>query len=167
MKIEKRMNDNKVTFIISILLLIGLVSFLVVYLNQDKQTTNLKTINCNLEDNSGESELTSSFLIKVKDDKVTSLNFEYLYVFDENELLLSYQYEDNKQSIEAINKVEGVGANISRDANAGLLSIKGTVDYSKVTNVEDLLRPYSEFVKKDLTENDLLKFLKEEGYECE
>ena len=73
----------------------------------------------------------------------------------------------NKQSIEAINKVEGVGANISRDANAGLLSIKGAVDYSKVTNVEDLLRPYSEFVKKDLTENDLLNFLKEEGYECE
>jgi hypothetical protein len=167
MKIEKRANDNKVTFIISIILLIVLLAFLVIYLNKGKDKPDLKTINCNIEDNSGESELTSSFLIKTKEGKVTSLNFEYLYVFEENELLLNYQYEDNKQSIEALNKVEGIGANIVRDEPAGLLTIKGAIDYSKITPVEDLERPYSEFVKKDLTEEQITKFLKEEGYTCE
>ena len=167
MKIEKRANDNKVTFIISIILLIVLLAFLVIYLNQGKKTTDLKTINCTLEDNSGESELTSSFLIKTKEGNVTSLNFEYLYVFTENELLLNYQYEDNKQSIEALNKVEGIGANIVRDEPAGLLTIKGSIYYAKITPVEDLERPYSEFVKKDLTEDQIIKFLKSEGYTCE
>lgn len=166
MKLERTNKENKVVLIIAIIILVCLLVLIIFKIKGNDKTLNYKTMNCILEEvDIGEE--TSNISFTYSDDKIASLTFNYLYVYSENEYLLSLKYEDEKETIDSINKISGINASINYDSTATLLEIKGTVDYSKIDSSPELTKPYSVLARKDLTKTLLTTYLDDEGYTCE
>ncbi len=166
MKFEKTNKDNKIVLVIAIIILICLLVLIIFKVKGNNKAVNYKTMNCILEEEDLGEE-TSNISFKYADDKIASLTFNYLYVYSENEYLLSLKYEDEKETIDTMNKIEGINASINYDSSATLLEIKGTVDYSKIDSSSELVKPYSVLARKDLTKTLLTTYLSDEGYTCE
>jgi len=165
MQIEKNTKDNKIIILIIMIILIALLVFLVINLTKNNKKTTYNTTTCTMEDDEV-AELTSEIKITHSDDKVSQLSFNYLYIYSENEYLLSLKYEAEKEQITSMKEIKGVNASINYDPEATLLEIKGTIDYSKIDNVVELDKPYSVFARKGLTAHLVTEYLKEEGYTC-
>lgn len=166
MHVEKNSKGNKIILVLFMLVLIALLVFLIITLVNSNKTVKSETITCKLEEDDV-AELTSEVSIKYQDDKVNSLTFNYLYIYSDNEYLLSLKYQDEKATIDTLKNLKGVNATIEYDPNATLLEIKGSVDYSKIDKIADVEKPYSVFARPDLTKHLVTEYLKEEGYTCE
>jgi len=171
MKMQKGQKENKVTLIIAVVLLIGLLIFLLVYLakGNNKPTNNLVTTTCILDSSDGVYEIDSEIIITSEKEKATNMKFNTVYTYTDNDLLMNFNYQEEKDKIDNLTDVQGVNVKIETDKNLGTITMYGDIDYKKiiVPNQLELLPPYDHYIKNPLDMKDIMDYLTKEGYKCE
>lgn len=168
---KKEQTEHKITLIISIVLLVVLLIFLLVYLvkgNNKLQSTSLITT-CALDSSEDIFEVNSEIKITSEKGKVTRLDINTERIYTENELLMSYNYEEEKEKIDNFQNIEGINLNVVSDSKLGTITISGDIDYKTLVIPNKLViePPYENYIKNPLTTNEIINYLTKEGYKCE
>lgn len=167
--IVKERDKNPLSILIALALLIVLIIALVIGLKgNQKADEETKTTICTFEGFDDEVEEDNTIKIVTKNNNLSYLSFDRKYTYTENEVLLQYKYTDEDYQTKELNKL-GAETTLSKNSEFGEINIIVNINYDKInqSNNTNLTEPYSIFVKKNLTFNELYNYLVDYGYSCE
>jgi len=171
MKAVREQTENKTTLIIAIALLVILLIFLLVYLIKGNKTepSAFLTTNCILDNSDNIFETDSEITIKSEKDKVTNMTINTVYTYTDNDLLMNFNYQEEKDKIDNLKNIEGLVLNVETNTELGTITIRGDIDYKKLIlpNQTEIEPPYNNYLKTPLTTNEIINYLNKEGYKCE
>ena len=171
MKAVREQTENKITLIISIALLIVLLIFLFIYLikGNNNPTSNTLTTNCALESTDNIYETDSEVAITSDKEKVTRITINTVYTYTDNDLLMNYNYQEEKDKLENFKDIEGLNLNVFNDTQLGTITVTGDIDYTKIIlpNKLEIDPPYDNYLKTPLSTSSIINYLTKEGYKCE